>query len=95
MELENKNVSKVVIKNSIYSSLLSFIIKLGGFFITIALARLLLPELFGIYTIVLSIVIIFMTFTNLGTNETLLRYLSEAFGKNNKKKGKKLFQIPL
>ncbi|MCK5149955.1 oligosaccharide flippase family protein [Candidatus Pacearchaeota archaeon] len=92
MELENKNVSKVVIKNSIYSSLLSFIIKLGGFFITIALARLLLPELFGIYTIVLSIVIIFMTFTNLGTNETLLRYLSEAFGKNNKKKARNYFR---
>ena len=87
-KIEDQNLSKIAIKNSSYSLATGLICKFGGLIFTILIARLLLPELFGVYALVLSIVTIFMTFTNLGVNETFLRYFSEALGKKNKNKAR-------
>ena len=84
--IENQNLSKIAIKNSSYSLAGTLIYKFGGLIFTILIARLLLPELFGIYALVLSIVTILLTFTNLGINETSLRYISDALGKKDNKK---------
>ena len=81
--VENQNLSEIAIKNSSYSLAAGLIYKFGGLIFTILIARLLLPELFGIYALVLSIVTIFMTFTNLGVDETSLRYISDASGKRS------------
>ena len=65
--------------------------KIGGLFFTIILARMLLPELFGQYNLVLSIVIIATMLTDLGIGNTATRYLSFIFGKNEEKKARTYF----
>lgn len=94
-KIEQQNLSNLAIKNSSYNTLFTLILKIGGLIFTILIARILLPELFGIYALVLSIITIFTTFTNLGVNETLLRYVSDALGKNNKHKARGYFRYLL
>jgi len=93
--IENQNLSKIAIKNSSYSLAGTLIYKFGGLIFTILIARFLLPELFGIYALVLSLVTIFITFTNLGVNETVLRYVSDALGKRNNQKARSYFRYLL
>ena len=95
MEIEQQNFSKIAIKNSSYFLARNLILKFGGLIFTILIARLLLPELFGIYALILSLVTIFITFTNLGVDETFLRYVSDALGKNNYKKVRSYFRYLL
>ena len=94
-DIKKENLSKIAVKNSFYGFSAGLIVKLGGLVFTIIIARILLPELFGIYALALSIVAIFMTFTNLGVNETFLRYLSEALGKKDKNKARTYFKYLL
>jgi len=77
-------LAKKVLKNSIYHSSSVFISKFGGLIFTIILARLLLPELFGVYHLALAVGLMLLTFTDLGINGTLVRYVSHAVGKNEK-----------
>lgn len=90
--IDKQNLSKLAVKNSYYNFAASIILKLGGLVFTIIIARLLLPELFGIYALAMSIVTIFMIFTDFGVNETFLRYFSESLGEKNKKKARRFFQ---
>jgi len=83
--VEKQNLSKIALKGSVYGFASLMILKFGGLIFTIILARLLLPELFGIYALALSIITLALTFTDLGINNTFLRYLSDSLGK--KKKG--------
>jgi len=87
-DISSQNLSKVAVKGSAYNLISLMILKFGGLLFTIILARLLLPELFGIYSLVLSIATLAVTFTDLGMENTFLRYLSESVGKNNKKKSR-------
>jgi O-antigen/teichoic acid export membrane protein len=80
----NKNFTKLTVKNSFYKTVSVLIAKFGGFILTILLARMLLPEMFGIYTLVLSIVLITFLFSDLGIGEVAIKYVSEAFGKNKR-----------
>ena len=82
-DVKSENLSNIVIKNSGYMFLSNLILKFGGLIFTIIIARILLPELFGIYSLVLSIITIFIVFANLGIDDTLLRYSSLFIGKNN------------
>lgn len=93
MEPEKENLSKIVVKNSAYILSSIVISKIGGLIFTIIIARLLLPELFGIYYLALSIAIIAITFSDLGANLTSLRYMSEALGKNDKSKARSYFRF--
>ena len=77
-------LARKVLKNSIYNSSSVFISKIGGLIFTIILARLLLPELFGVYHLALAVGFMLLTFTDLGINGTLVRYVSHAIGKNEK-----------
>jgi len=83
--IKNQNLSTMAIKGSAYNLSSLLISKFGGLIFTIIIARLLLPELFGIYALALSIVTIILTFTDLGIENTFLRYLSDSIGKKNKK----------
>jgi O-antigen/teichoic acid export membrane protein len=87
-KVSNQNLSNLAVKGSIYGEICLFISKFGGLIFTIIIARTLLPELFGVYSLVLSIVTIFMVFTNLGLDDTFLRYFSKSLGKNNKKESR-------
>lgn len=80
----NKNLSNLALKGSIYGGICLFISKFGGLIFTIVVARTLLPELFGVYALALSIITIFMVFTNLGLDDTFLRYFSKSIIKKNK-----------
>jgi len=74
-----------IIKNSFWNLLTTLINRFGGLAFTIILARYLLPEGYGLYTIIFSTTMIFFTFADLGVNSTLVRYLSEALSKEKKK----------
>lgn len=81
---EDKSLTRQAIENSIYSSTIGIVSKIGGLIFTIILARILLPELFGLYNLILSIVLTVATFTDLGINTALSRYLSESLTKGKK-----------
>jgi len=82
--IKKTNLSKVAAKGSVYTFASLLIQKFGGLLFTIIIARILLPELFGVYALVLSIVTIVMTFTDLGLGTTAIRYISDSLG--NKKR---------
>jgi O-antigen/teichoic acid export membrane protein len=77
-EKEQETTTQRVLKNSLYNFLLTALSKIGGLIFTVVVARLLFPELFGIYSLALAIILTIATFTDLGINATLSRYLAEA-----------------
>jgi len=93
--IEKQNLSKVAMKGSAYGFVSLLILKFGGLIFTIIIARILLPELFGIYTLALSIVTLILTFTDMGINKTFMRYFSDSLGKRNKKLSRGYFKYLL
>lgn len=91
-DIKNQNLSKLAVKNSGYTFLYNIVLKVGGLIFSMIIARMLLPELFGVYSLVLSIITIFIVFTNLGLDETFLRYLSFSIGKKNPAKARSYFK---
>ena len=90
-----KNIAKNAIKNSTYNFIATIIAKVGSLLLTIILARMLLPKMFGIYSLVLSIVLIVFTFTDLGVNSATYRYLSFALKDNNLMRARSYFRYLL
>lgn len=95
MNIQNKNLSEIAMRNSLYSFSFTMISKIGGIILTIFLARMLLPELFGLYGLVLAVASIALTFTDFGTDLTGTRYISQALGKKNKKMARSFFRFLL
>jgi len=79
-------------KNVGWNLTTGLVTKIGGLIFTIILARMLMPELFGVYNLVLSVVIIAFMFTDLGIGNTATRYLSEFIGKKEGKKARSYFK---
>jgi len=79
------SLKKNLVKNTFFNLLTSVIGRIGGLVFTILIARLLQPELFGVYSLATSVMLILLTFADLGINATAVRYLSSALVKNNKK----------
>ena len=95
---ENKkkqSLGKETMKNSGYNLTNTLVSKVGGLVLTIILARLLLPELYGLYNLVLSIVLIAGAIINRGTQNTLVRYVSEQLGAGDRKKARSYFRYLL
>jgi len=59
--------------------------KIGALAFTIILARLLLPELFGLYSLALSTILFFTCFTDFGVGVAVVRFVSKVVGKDKKK----------
>ena len=78
MEVKKENLSSIAVKNSVFALVFTVISKIGGAIFIILIARLLLPELFGVYSLAISIIVIIMTFTDLGISNTVVRYVSQA-----------------
>jgi len=78
----------LAIKNSVYQTLTNVVAKAGSLIFTIIIARLLLPELFGLYSLALSTIIIFAAVSELGIGQTLTRFVSKFLGKGKKGKRK-------
>lgn len=77
------HLARKVIKNSVYNSSGVLIGNVAGIILTVILARLLLPELFGIYHLALAVGLLLFTFTDFGINGTLTRYVADALGRND------------
>ncbi len=76
----------LVIKNSLYQFSTNLVTKIGSLIFMIFLARMLMPELFGLYSLALSTILIFVAFSELGIPHTLIRFVSKKFGKNKNPK---------
>ncbi|MBC8435131.1 oligosaccharide flippase family protein [archaeon] len=73
----------LAVKNSIFQFSTNVVSKIGSLLFTVILARLLLPEKFGLYSLALSTIILIGGFSDLGIGTTLVRYVS----RENKKAG--------
>lgn len=74
-------LARKVLKNSIFNSSQVLIKNIGGLIFSIILIRLLvLPDLYGIYNLAISIGFMLFTFADLGINATAVRYISLAMG---------------
>jgi len=71
-------LARKVFRNVIYNSSSILIANAVGVIVTIYVARTLKPEMFGIYSLALSIAYLLLTFTDLGINATLIRYVAHA-----------------
>lgn len=83
MEKKDSNLTERAVQGAFWSSFANFLNRFGALIFTIILARFLLPEKFGLFTLVMSIAMILITLADLGINEALLRFASST---NDKKK---------
>jgi O-antigen/teichoic acid export membrane protein len=81
----------MAVKNSIFNFLTAATSKVGSLIFTIIIARLLLPELFGLYSLALSTIILFAGLSDFGIIQATIRYVSKFLGKNDSKKAKAYF----
>jgi stage V sporulation protein B len=86
-------LAKKVLKNSLYNSSRVLVSGVGGLIFSIILARLLHPELFGIYQLALSVGYLLLTFTDFGINGTIVRYVSYALGNKDEKLARSYFKF--
>ena len=81
---EDKSLTNQTLKNSIFNFSISLISKVGAMIFTILIARILLPDLFGLYNLILSIILTVSLFADLGINSALSRYLTESLIKGKR-----------
>ncbi|MFA5953738.1 MAG: oligosaccharide flippase family protein [Candidatus Pacearchaeota archaeon] len=82
-----------VLRNSSYQLATILISKIASLFFTIIIARLMLPELFGLYTLTLSTIAIFSSFSDLGIGSALITFVSKFLDKRQNKKAKSFFKV--
>ncbi|MBS3080427.1 flippase [Candidatus Pacearchaeota archaeon] len=82
--MENKVTEEIAI-GSFWNFILTLSARLGSIFFVIIIARFLMPENFGIYTLAVSIALILLVTIDAGINQTLLKYVAEALNKKDKK----------
>ena len=95
MSKNQKNLSKNAVKGSTYTLASILIMKLSGLILTLIIARILLPELYGIYSLIISIIGIASIFTDFGIDNTFIRFFSEEIGKKNKAKARSILRYLL
>src|SRR3989344_9262535 len=67
----------IVLKNTIYQTTGSVVAKIGALIFTIIIARLLMPELFGLYSLALSTILLFASFSDLGVGYAAITFISK------------------
>lgn len=77
-------LTKSVVHNVLYNGIAKLIQKFGGLIFTVIIARFLLPEMFGIYSLALAIIITIATFTDLGITNTSIKFISDILTKKDK-----------
>ncbi len=84
-----------LVKNTSYNFLSRLIERGASLIFTIILARFLLPELFGIYSLVMSITMIFISIMDFGLSGSFARYVAFEIKEKNKKKAATYFNYLL
>lgn len=74
------------IKNSVYQFSTNVTTKIGAFIFTVIMARILVPNLFGAYSLALSTILMFCAFSDLGIGQTIVKFVSSELGKGNIRK---------
>jgi len=87
-ERKLKGYTGIAMKNSFYQFMTTVITNLASLIFLVILARVLLPELFGLYSLALTTIMLFVTLSNLGVGQALVKFVSEQLGKGNKPKAK-------
>ena len=99
---ETKNIAKrfrnrdfsgnmgIAIKNSSWQVATTIISKIGSLFFVIIVARLLMPELYGLYGLALSTILLIGAFSDFGIGSAAQIFLSKNID-NNKKRAKAFF----
>lgn len=82
---QKQSTTQKVIKNTFYNFIATIIAQVGGLIFVILVARILFPEMFGIYSLALTIILTIATFTDLGLNATVIRYLSDSLKSKTQK----------
>ena len=90
-----KGNSGQAIKNSSYQLLRLLISKGGSIVFTILLARILMPELFGLYSLTLSTILFLGIFADLGIANSLLNFISKSLANKDYKKAKRYYEYAL
>ncbi|MEK6852952.1 MAG: flippase, partial [Nanoarchaeota archaeon] len=94
-ENHRKSISKDVFRNSLYNLLATLINRIGGLIFTVVVARILMPDLFGAYSLVLSILLIGLTVADFGLAQTSIRFVSDALGKKDERLARSYFKFIL
>lgn len=78
----------LALKNGSYQFFTNLISKFGSLLFTIIIARILMPELFGLYSLALSTVLLFAAISDFGMSNSLVKFVSTELGKRSLKKAK-------
>ena len=76
-------LAKRVARNVLYNSSSIIVSNAAGLLISVYLARTLQKELFGVYSLTISVAFLLMVFTDLGINATTVRFCARAFSKGD------------
>lgn len=79
------------IKNSGYQISISLVAKFGSLAFTIIMARLLMPELFGLYSLALGTIVLFAGFSDFGISTAMVTFVAKSLSKKNPSKAKAYF----
>jgi len=79
------------IKNSSYQLATNIVTKTGSLIFTIIIARMLLPEKMGLYSLALSTILLFAAFSDLGVGTAIMTFVSKTLGRNKPEKAKAYF----
>ncbi|MEK6913318.1 MAG: oligosaccharide flippase family protein [Nanoarchaeota archaeon] len=82
---DSSEIKDQLMKNATWGMISSIINRAGGFILIILISRMLMPEGFGKYSLAMIIAMFFITFSDLGINQTLIRYVSLELDTNSKK----------
>lgn len=77
----------LAVKNSIFQILSIIALKGGSILFTIIVARMLLPDLFGLYSLALNTIVLISAFSDLGVGTTLIRFVSRELAKKRNNAG--------
>jgi len=80
------------VENSGYSLATMMIAKAGSLVFIIILARILMPDLFGLYSLALATIILFSAFSDLGIGSALIVFVSKSLSEKNSGKAKTYFE---
>jgi O-antigen/teichoic acid export membrane protein len=93
--MNKESLKKTAIKGSAWEVSAAIVQRVGGLLFTIILARFLLPEGFGLYSLALSVSMIFFVFAQAGIDSSLIRYVSDAIKQKDATKERSTFRYLL
>jgi|APSaa5957512576_1039674.scaffolds.fasta_scaffold02000_4 stage V sporulation protein B len=82
-----------LMKNSSYQLAQSLVLKFGSLLFTIIIARMLLPDIMGLYNLALVTIILFFSFSDLGISRALITFGAQLLGEKKLSKTKGYVKI--